>query len=189
MEHRAVDVLQPDMKWCGGLSEALKIYMIGEGGGNHHHPARGGGFAVGTAFRDLDAGIAFGRILDGERSGDSAGRGESDSGNAYAEGRVCDAVGRARIRDGDSGRVDRALGSHDCDEGAGGWGRSGSAASESEQDIDGEGAAVACGRVLEFVYGLLGLFDELQSPGSGEYILRIWVIVCGMALRLHVCEC
>jgi len=33
VEHRAVDVLQPDMKWCGGLSEALKIYTIGEAAG------------------------------------------------------------------------------------------------------------------------------------------------------------
>ena len=33
VEHRAVDVLQPDMMWCGGLSEALKIYTIGEAAG------------------------------------------------------------------------------------------------------------------------------------------------------------
>ena len=33
VEHRAVDVLQPDLTWCGGLSEALKIYTIGEAAG------------------------------------------------------------------------------------------------------------------------------------------------------------
>jgi len=33
VEHRAVDILQPDMKWCGGLSEVLKIYGIGEAAG------------------------------------------------------------------------------------------------------------------------------------------------------------
>ena len=33
VEHRAVDVLQPDIQWCGGLSEALKIYTIGEAAG------------------------------------------------------------------------------------------------------------------------------------------------------------
>ncbi|MDE2768021.1 MAG: hypothetical protein OXI70_08020 [Chloroflexota bacterium] len=33
VEHRAVDVLQPDLMWCGGLSEALKIYTIGEAAG------------------------------------------------------------------------------------------------------------------------------------------------------------
>ncbi|MDP7532738.1 MAG: enolase C-terminal domain-like protein [SAR202 cluster bacterium] len=33
VENRAVDVLQPDMTWCGGLSETLKIYMIGEAAG------------------------------------------------------------------------------------------------------------------------------------------------------------
>lgn len=33
VEHRAVDILQPDMKWCGGLTEALKIYTIAEAAG------------------------------------------------------------------------------------------------------------------------------------------------------------
>jgi len=33
IEHRAVDVLQPDMKWCGGLTEALKIYTLAEAAG------------------------------------------------------------------------------------------------------------------------------------------------------------
>ncbi len=33
VENRAVDVLQPDMTWCGGLSETLKIYTIGEAAG------------------------------------------------------------------------------------------------------------------------------------------------------------
>ena len=33
VENRAVDILQPDMKWCGGLSEALKVYAIGEAAG------------------------------------------------------------------------------------------------------------------------------------------------------------
>ena len=33
VENRAVDVLQPDLKWCGGLTEALKSYAIGEAAG------------------------------------------------------------------------------------------------------------------------------------------------------------
>ena len=33
VENRSVDILQPDMKWCGGLTEALKIYTIGEAAG------------------------------------------------------------------------------------------------------------------------------------------------------------
>jgi L-rhamnonate dehydratase len=33
VERRAVDVLQPDIKWCGGLSEAVKIYTIAEAAG------------------------------------------------------------------------------------------------------------------------------------------------------------
>ena len=33
IEQRAVDVLQPDLSWCGGLSEATKIYNLGEAAG------------------------------------------------------------------------------------------------------------------------------------------------------------
>ena len=33
IEHRAIDVAQPDISWCGGLSEALKIYTIAEAAG------------------------------------------------------------------------------------------------------------------------------------------------------------
>lgn len=33
VEHRAVDVVQPDILWCGGLTEALKIYSIAEAAG------------------------------------------------------------------------------------------------------------------------------------------------------------
>jgi len=33
VEHRCVDVLQPDLHWCGGLTEAVKIYTIGEAAG------------------------------------------------------------------------------------------------------------------------------------------------------------
>jgi L-rhamnonate dehydratase len=33
VEHRCVDVLQPDLRWCGGLSEGVKIYTIGEAAG------------------------------------------------------------------------------------------------------------------------------------------------------------
>ena len=33
IENRAVDVVQPDISWCGGLTEALKIYTIAEAAG------------------------------------------------------------------------------------------------------------------------------------------------------------
>ena len=33
IEHRAVDVVQPDINWCGGLTEAIKIYTIAEAAG------------------------------------------------------------------------------------------------------------------------------------------------------------
>lgn len=33
VEHRCVDVVQPDLRWCGGLTEAVKIYHIAEAAG------------------------------------------------------------------------------------------------------------------------------------------------------------
>lgn len=33
IENRCVDVVQPDLQWCGGLTEALKIYVLAEAAG------------------------------------------------------------------------------------------------------------------------------------------------------------
>ncbi len=33
IEHRVVDIVQPDLQWCGGLSEALKVYAMAEAAG------------------------------------------------------------------------------------------------------------------------------------------------------------
>jgi L-rhamnonate dehydratase len=45
-----VDVLQPDLKWCGGLSEAVKIYTIGESAGLQTIPHGGANSAFGQHF-------------------------------------------------------------------------------------------------------------------------------------------
>jgi L-rhamnonate dehydratase len=50
IEHRAVDVLQPDIKWCGGLSEAIKIYTLGEAAGLITVPHTGAGTPWGQHF-------------------------------------------------------------------------------------------------------------------------------------------
>ena len=50
VENRAVDVLQPDLNWCGGLSEAVKIYTIAEAAGIVTVPHTGGGKAFGQHF-------------------------------------------------------------------------------------------------------------------------------------------
>ncbi|MDA1189978.1 MAG: L-rhamnonate dehydratase [Chloroflexi bacterium] len=50
VERRAVDVLQPDLKWCGGLSEAIKIYTIAEAAGLITIPHSGGGTPWGQHF-------------------------------------------------------------------------------------------------------------------------------------------
>jgi L-rhamnonate dehydratase len=50
VEHRCVDVLQPDLNWCGGLSEAVKIYTIGEAAGLVSIPHGGANSPFGQHF-------------------------------------------------------------------------------------------------------------------------------------------
>lgn len=45
-----VDVLQPDIRWAGGLTETLKIYAIGEVAGVATLPHGGGGMPAGQHF-------------------------------------------------------------------------------------------------------------------------------------------
>ena len=65
VEHRAVDILQPDMKWCGGLTEALKIYTIAEGGRDSDRPPLWRQHPLGPALQHRDARGADRRVLDG----------------------------------------------------------------------------------------------------------------------------
>lgn len=50
VENRCVDVLQPDLHWCGGLSEAVKIYTIGEAAGLPTIPHGGANSPYGQHF-------------------------------------------------------------------------------------------------------------------------------------------
>jgi L-rhamnonate dehydratase len=50
VENRAVDIVQPDIKWCGGLSEALKIYYIAEAAGLATIPHGGANTPFGQHF-------------------------------------------------------------------------------------------------------------------------------------------
>jgi L-rhamnonate dehydratase len=50
VERRAVDVLQPDLRWFGGLTEALKVYTIGEAAGLSTLPHSGAGLPFGQHF-------------------------------------------------------------------------------------------------------------------------------------------
>lgn len=50
VEQRCVDVLQPDLNWCGGLSEAVKIYTIGEAAGLPSIPHGGANSPYGQHF-------------------------------------------------------------------------------------------------------------------------------------------
>ena len=50
VEHRCVDVVQPDLHWCGGLTEALKIYHIAEAAGIKTSPHGGCNSPFGQHF-------------------------------------------------------------------------------------------------------------------------------------------
>lgn len=50
IERRCVDVLQPDIRWAGGLSETLKIYTLGEAAGIQTIVHSGGSMAAGQHF-------------------------------------------------------------------------------------------------------------------------------------------
>jgi L-rhamnonate dehydratase len=50
VEQRCADVLQPDLNWCGGLSEAVKIYTIAEAAGLQTIPHGGANSAFGQHF-------------------------------------------------------------------------------------------------------------------------------------------
>ncbi|MDA8296711.1 MAG: mandelate racemase/muconate lactonizing enzyme family protein [Actinomycetota bacterium] len=50
IERRAVDVVQPDLQWCGGLTEALKIYAMAEAAGIRTIPHAGCNSPFGQHF-------------------------------------------------------------------------------------------------------------------------------------------
>ncbi|MBN9429809.1 MAG: hypothetical protein J0H09_25230 [Burkholderiales bacterium] len=50
VERRCVDVLQPDLRWFGGLTEALKVYTIGEAAGLSTFPHSGASLPFGQHF-------------------------------------------------------------------------------------------------------------------------------------------
>ena len=103
IEHRAIDIAQPDLKWCGGLDGGNQDIHHRGGGGNRDDSARGRGDALRPAFRHGYAGVADGGVLDGVGPGRAAGGGVPDTGYADAEGRVCGAFGCAGVWDGDCG--------------------------------------------------------------------------------------
>lgn len=50
VENRAVDVVQPDIKWCGGLTELMKVYTIAEAAGIITIPHGGANTPFGQHF-------------------------------------------------------------------------------------------------------------------------------------------
>ena len=111
VEHRCADVLQPDLKWCGGLSEALKIYTIAEAAGLITVPARRGQYPVRTALRHGHARVAHGGSLAWNRPRNPARGGAADPRHVDAGRRLRNAAGRAGIRFGNRRGVARTVGS------------------------------------------------------------------------------
>ncbi len=50
VEHRCVDYVQPDLHWCGGMTEALRIYYIAEAAGIKTCPHGGAASPFGQHF-------------------------------------------------------------------------------------------------------------------------------------------
>jgi len=50
IEHRVVDIVQPDLQWCGGLTEALKVYAMAEAAGLRTIPHGGCNSPFGQHF-------------------------------------------------------------------------------------------------------------------------------------------
>jgi L-rhamnonate dehydratase len=50
VDRRCVDILQPDFRWCGGMTEILKIYTIGEAAGIQTIPHSGASSPFGQHF-------------------------------------------------------------------------------------------------------------------------------------------
>ena len=73
VEHRCVDVMQPDLNWCGGLSEAVKIYYIAEAAGLVTIPPRRCQQCLRPTLRLCLSRIAYGRVLARLASGHSLG--------------------------------------------------------------------------------------------------------------------
>ena len=110
VENRAVDVVQPDLNWCGGLSEAVKIYTIAEAAGIVTVPHTGGRQGLRPALCDGDARVAYGGVLDGLGPRRSTGGGPAHPGSFGAQRRLRRAVRRTRLRHGGVRGVDQPLG-------------------------------------------------------------------------------
>jgi L-rhamnonate dehydratase len=87
VERRAIDIIQPDLKWSGGLTEVVKIYTIAEAAGIATIPHTGAGTPFGQHFALAMPESPMAEYLMG-----------SDPGVPLAE--VCPIPGMAMPRDG-----------------------------------------------------------------------------------------
>lgn len=62
IEHRCVDVVQPDLHWCGGLTEALKVYHMAEAAGIKVSPHGGCNSAYGQHYCYALPGVNYGEF-------------------------------------------------------------------------------------------------------------------------------
>ncbi|CAI7993175.1 L-rhamnonate dehydratase [Geodia barretti] len=116
IEHRAIDIAQPDLKWCGGLTEAVKIYTIAEAAGIATIPPRRRRHTLRPALLLRNARIPNGRVLDGLRPRRPPGGSLPHTRHAHAQRRLRHPIRRPRLRHGNQGRVGSPLGPYGGDE-------------------------------------------------------------------------
>jgi hypothetical protein len=97
VERRCVDIVQPDLQWCGGLTEALKIYVIAEAVGVRTIPL-GAQHAVRSALRLRDTRLRAGGVPPQLTRGVPVGRGRLDPGHGSASRRFSRALGCSGLR-------------------------------------------------------------------------------------------
>ena len=106
IEDRSVDVVQPDMCWCGGALGGTEDLLSGRGSRSADGPAPGRLDSVRTALLVCHAGSTLRRDLAGVGPGSAACGGESVSRDGSARGRFPRAVRCTRLRNGDQRNTD-----------------------------------------------------------------------------------
>ena len=103
-------MLQPDLKWCGGLSEAVKIYTIAEAAGIVTIPHGGGNTPFGQHFAMALPESPMAEYWLGTDPWYSALRGVSPPRHGDAKGRLLGSFGCAGIWYGDPRGMDNTVG-------------------------------------------------------------------------------
>ena len=109
IERRAIDIVQPDIGWSGGITETMKIYNIAETAGIQTIPHGGAVSPWGTARRNGSTRITHRRMLDRITTRHPSRRNEPHPRNANRQRRLHHTIQRPRIRDRNPLKLDPKL--------------------------------------------------------------------------------